>query len=194
LVKKRSVGEQIKSGFRIGGLVLLSFAVFSGLAIGFDNILGHVGEMRRPHAVLGTLLVSILACFLFMTAQYWARWMFAFLVWGCMRLGVSVLFGAYSTIHPIDRKTAVVWLGYTLTAAALTFRYVKRNPTSLERLGLVTLTSCVALAGASGGIWPLVAGLAVLATCELIQWLVGRGPQLSRRADTRSSHYTRLGD
>jgi hypothetical protein len=172
MTRKRSVGEQVVSGFRISGLILLSIGVFLGLWVGFTHVLGKT-ESASSHPVIGAISVAILAIFLFATARYWTRWFFAFLVFAAVRMLPAALLGPYFR-HPVDRVTAFLWVIYAATAAALTMRYFRRKPRQVESFGLVVFVLCIAMAGASENYFPLIAGIIVLGLCELIQLAISK--------------------
>jgi hypothetical protein len=169
MTRKRRIREQIRSGLRIAGLILLSFAVFVGLAGGFV----FLTQMKGWKQLLGVSLVLILNIFLFVTARYWAKWLLCFFAYACLRLFGGILFGPYSS-HPVTRQTVTIWFLYALAGTGLTLRYLRRPPHSLERFGLTFFVSCVALALAVGSSTPLVVGLAVLATCEGVQLIISQ--------------------
>ncbi len=59
MTRKRSIGEQVLSGFRISGLLLLSFGVFVGLWVGFLIFSARRSQSRRiPFLVQFPLLPS----------------------------------------------------------------------------------------------------------------------------------------
>lgn len=177
MTRKRSIGEQVLSGFRISGLLLLSFGVFVGLWVGFLHILGKT-ESVLPHPVLGAISIATLAVFLFATARYWVRWLFAFLVFAAVRMLPAALLGPYFR-HPVDRVAAFLWVIYAAIAAAMTMRYFRRKPRQVESFGLVVFVLCIAMAAASGSYRPLIAGAVVLGCCELIQPVITK-PRQSR--------------
>jgi hypothetical protein len=170
---KRSVREQVVSGFRIGGLIVLSLTVFAGLLAGCSLAF----EKNLPQRATGMVLVAAVTSLLFLTTQHWAKWVFAALAFSAFRLPFSLLFA-----RPLDRKNIVICFAYVLAAAALTYRYIHRKPRSLEKMGLVALVLGIALAVASLGYLPLLAGLFVLGICELADWL-----KRQRRSHRRTS-------
>jgi hypothetical protein len=170
---KRSAGEQVKSGFRIAGFMLLSFLVFVGLIGGFVLLTQNIEGPQLLRQALGSVLILSLDVFMFVTARYWSKWIFGFLAYGCFRLFGGILFGSHFS-HPLDRETAVLWFLYAFAACALTARYLRRRPTSLERSGLVLFVSCIALSAAADSPKPLFVGLAALSICEFIQWILSQ--------------------
>jgi hypothetical protein len=158
----RSVRQQVISGFRIGGLIVLSFAVFAALMVGCELVF----EKSLPQKVIGIVLVAALTSLLLATTQHWSKWLFGALAYCALRSPIGLL-----VVGPLDRKNVVIWFAYTVTAAALTSRYLQRKPRSLEKIGLVAFVLGIALAAAQLGSSPLIAGLFVLGTCELAEWL-----------------------
>jgi hypothetical protein len=68
-------------------------------------------------------------------------------------------------------------------AAALTFRYMKRDPVGAERLGLCAFVFCIALALAYGGSLSLLYGLGLLGATELGQFLMSQRKTWRKRND-----------
>jgi hypothetical protein len=187
MVRSRSVREQVISGFRIAGSLLLAIAVFAALSLGFALITQNISPNRQPRVLLGSTLVLLLDAFLFLTARYWAKWLLGVFACGSLRLFVGgILLGPYLS-HPIDRRSAVLWFLYALAASALTVRYLRRQPKRLESIGLVLFVSCIALATVVSSSSTLFAGLAALGVSELLQWASTRAGR-SRVATPHPTH------
>jgi hypothetical protein len=184
MARSRSVREQVKSGLRIAGSMVLAFIVFTGLWISFAFILQNTGGSRPARAVLGVTLVLLLETFLFLTVRHWAKWLLGLFAYSSFRLFGGVIFGPYLT-HSLDRRSAVVWFLYALAAYALTVRYLRRRPKRLESVGLVLFVSCIALAASIGSAGPVFAGLAGLGACEVAQRAI---PPRARVATPRPTH------
>jgi hypothetical protein len=82
----RSVGEQVKSGFQIAGLMVLAFCSFVALAVGLRLATGPVESGRNDHRLLDAMVVAAMIVFLYGTVRYWARWLVGFLGLGLWRM------------------------------------------------------------------------------------------------------------
>jgi hypothetical protein len=170
VTKKRTVGEQVRSGFRIVGLILLVFAVFVLLEISLTYAVGLADPHMGIRRLFGAVVASGLMLFMFRTTRYWAPWLFMALAFGLVRLSGGLLLGPYFS-KPLARSTVAVWMLYAGAAVALTARYVRRRPRGSESFGLVAFVVGVELAAVYNSQDPLWAGLAALGLAELIQWL-----------------------
>ncbi len=170
MAKKRTIEEQVRSGFRIAGLILLVFVVFSLLEISLTYAVGLAHPDMGIRRLFGAVAAVCLMLLMFRTTKYWARWLFAALAYGLLRLTGGLLFGPYFT-KPVARGTIIVWMLYAGAAVALTARYVRRPPRGFERVGLVSFVVGIAVAAVYGSQEPLWVGLATLGLGELMQWL-----------------------
>jgi hypothetical protein len=173
---RRSVWEQVKSGFRIAGLLLLVVFTFIGLSASLKYVVGGGDNARDPAVLVCGLIACAIVVFIFFTTRFWAKWLFAVLAFWFAKTFWLVVLGIFSA--GMLKNTSIfqvgLWVWYVFAAAGLTFRYTKRNPVGAERLGLVAFVFCVALAPAYGGSVPLLYGLGLLGVSELGQWLVSR--------------------
>ena len=99
---KRSVREQVLSGLRIGGLIVLSFAFFVALSASASLIMGGETPPNIAHRLLGILALGILAAILFLTVNHWTKWLIGILGYCLLRLFAGLIFGPYMK-HPVSR-------------------------------------------------------------------------------------------
>jgi len=170
VARKRTVGEQVRSGLRIAGQILLVFVVFGLLEISLTYAVGLADPRVGIRRVFGAVVALGLMLFMFRTTKHWAPWLFAALAFGLLRLTGGFLFGPYFS-KPLVRSAVAVWMLYAGAAVALTVRHVRRRPLGFERFGLVSFVVGIAVAAVYGSQEPLWAGLAVLGLAELVQWL-----------------------
>ena len=166
--KKRTIGAQVRSGFRIAGCILLVFVVFTLLEVGLTFAVGLADPHTLPWRFFGAVLALGLMLFMFGTTKYWSRWLFSTLAYGLLRLTSGLLFAPYFG-KPLGRGTVAVWVIYTGAAVALTVRYIRRHPRGFESFGLVSFVVGVAIAAVYNSQNPLWAGLALLGLAELVQ-------------------------
>jgi hypothetical protein len=166
----RTAWEQVKSGSRIGSLIVLAFCFFVALAISLAYVTGKVDPSGGRHPLLGALAAAALVAIMFRTTQYWAKWLAGILALGALRILGALLFKAFYDL-PLDfsLSAGLTWFAYLLVALALTARHASRRPCGLERVGLVCFVVSVALATPSGSPVSLFYGLGLLAVTEMAQ-------------------------
>jgi len=79
--------EQVKSGFKIVGAMLLCLAAF----LLFSKSYTLLTARREGQAVLGWVLLSVTAGALFVTVRYWAGIFFPVVAWSALRCTVLVV-------------------------------------------------------------------------------------------------------
>src|ERR1700733_1671111 len=164
---RRGVGEQVKSGFQIAGLMVLAFFSFIALAVGLRLATGPVDSGQNDHRLLAAMVVAAMIVFLYATVRYWARWLVGFLVLSLWRFWGALMFKGFFELPTNVTFTALLaWSLYVLAAFALTVRHAGRTPNGAEKVGLVSFVVCVALAMVSSSSSPLFYGLGLLAVGE----------------------------
>jgi hypothetical protein len=170
VTKKRTVGAQVRSGLRIAGCILLVFAVFVLLELSLALAVGLANPHTSVQRLFGAVSALGLMLFMFRTAKYWARWLFAALAYALVRLTGVLLLTPYVS-KPVTGSTVAVWILYACASVALTLRYVRRHPRRFESIGLVSFVVGIAVGLVYGAQEPLLAGLAMLGLAEALQWL-----------------------
>lgn len=173
MTEHRTVRAQIKSGLRIGLLLVLGI-VFVGVLLATFSYLATPDDTAvvvRPRLIAASILAALTAI-LFLTTNYWAKWLVGILALCCARIFGAIFFGPYLSA-PVDRTTALIWFTYLAVALAVTVRYLSRRPTGFERLGLVSFVMCVSAAPAYEPRKLLLAGLVILGSSELAQRVLG---------------------
>jgi len=91
---ERTVSEQVRSGLRLAGWVLLALALLLVLLASASAVLNkteHPSLVVRVAGACGLIAISIL---LFVSTQYWAKWFVGFL--GSVRFQIRVRNGSSS--------------------------------------------------------------------------------------------------
>jgi hypothetical protein len=175
MTRERTVGEQVRSGFRIAGLVVLAFAFFVALTWAAMFSLGGSGNLTsNSHRILGSFALVALAFVLFFTTRYWAKWVLGIVCY-CL---VRTLFGApfFVLFGKTDVAEELAFIAaYSAVALLLTWRHFQREPRGMERFGLVAFVICAPVALALQSYMPLLAGLAFLGVGELVGTMVRSG-------------------
>jgi hypothetical protein len=173
---RRSVAEQVKSGFQIAGLMVLAFCSFIAVGIGLQLATGRLDSGRNDHRFFGAMVVAAMIVFLYGTVRYWARWLVGILVLSLWRFWGALMFkGFFELPTNVTFSALLAWSLYVLAAFVLTVRHAGRTPNGAEKFGLVSFVVCVALAMVSSSSSPLFYGLGLLAVGELIQRLASHG-------------------
>lgn len=169
MTRKRTVGEQIASGFRIAGSMVLAFAFIVALIgsavffLGVNNV-----EAQGHHRILGGIALIGLSVLLLLTTRYWAKWLLGIFAY-CL---VRTAFGApiltlFGNIH-VAKGLALIAI-YSAIAVFLTWRHFEREPRGVEKVGLVAFVVCASFAMALQSYVPLLVGLVSLGVGEFAQ-------------------------
>src|SRR6266852_8593021 len=67
---ERSITEQVKSGFRIVGAILASFAAFLVFGTGYRYVTGP----EQQHVVIGWILLLATVVTMLVSVRLWANW------------------------------------------------------------------------------------------------------------------------
>lgn len=180
MTDKRTVGEQVASGFRISGLLLLAFAFFIALTWATVFSLGRGGNLTpNPHRVLGSIALAGLSAVLFFTTRYWAKWVLGIVCYCLARTFFGAPFFALFGNINVAKELAFIAI-YSAIALLLTWRHFERDPKGIERFGLVAFVICAPAAIALQSYIPLLAGLSLLGIGELAQRIL---PPTRRRVE-----------
>lgn len=172
----RSVGEQVESGFRIAGFLLLAI-VFAGFLLCSAQLLaGRPLNLLSRYPVSGRLfgacLLTALCGLLFFTVQYWAKWFFGFLVYVIFRSFFGLLAGFTVNVRPFP-GIRLRFLGMFLTSlaqAVLCWKYIDRFPRRIEVIGLIAVVVSWSFVFTLDSSTALVIGAGALGTAQLISW------------------------
>jgi hypothetical protein len=174
MAKKRTAWEQVKSGFRIAGNILLGFTFFVALSISISFLtLRNNLEHQGAHPLLGGFSLMLLSGVLFLTTQIWARWLFAVFAYSAARLLFGVWFVTLGTNPRVDPKTAFQAILVVVLSTLATAKFLRRAPLGAERLGLLLFFICLVFAAEYQSLVPWYAGLAILAAGHAIHFLMG---------------------
>jgi hypothetical protein len=174
---ERSVDEQVKSGFRIAGFILLTFVVFLLLVLGTTLVLGDPGRFSGhglSERVTGGCILLALSAFLFFTVRYWAPWFIAFVLSGVFKLALLGILGITSVrgSRPVSRSwiLEVVLILAVLTALAVKPVYGDERITRIESAALVCSVLALVFLLIKESAVPLAVATGVLAIGRLVEW------------------------
>jgi uncharacterized integral membrane protein len=141
---KKSIGAQVKSGFRLTGLVLLMLGwlglVFAGLIAGVAP-----GNAHRP--VLGLGLLVLAAAILLWTMDRWIKVFPGLLALATLNAVASILTG-HATSNPsvrIPPTEAAITAGLLAASTVVSFRFTKPKLTLrvLDRIAVFGFICCI---------------------------------------------------
>jgi len=133
---ERTVSEQVKSGFRLVGWVLLTLALIY-LLLGSTGFLLGKGEYNQPiHRFLGACGLLAISTLMFATARHWVKWFFGALGYLAIKTVFALALGSSMTRPRLWFVEFGLLLGL---AALLCVRYLNREPEKIEAAGLTGL-------------------------------------------------------
>jgi membrane-associated HD superfamily phosphohydrolase len=165
---ERTVGEQVKSGLRLAGWLLLTLAFIYVLLLCAGFVVGK-GEYNQPiYRVAGACGLVALSVLMFMTVRHWVGWFIGALCYFVVKTAVALLLGS-SIVRP--RLWFIEFALLLGLAILLCVRYVSRKPQRIEAVGLVGLVLALSFALVCDSNNPILIGVAALG---LIQFAYGR--------------------
>jgi hypothetical protein len=166
---ERTIGEQIKSGFRLDGWILLTFG-FILLLLGSTRF--FLGKNENPQPIfrlLGACGLIVASIVMFVSVRRWVRWFFGALGYFAFRVAVALLLGLPRSpslgSHP--RLMLMELLALIVAAAVLCFRYLNHPPLKIEAAGLVGLVIAISFSVVVDANLPILSGVVVLALIQL---------------------------
>jgi hypothetical protein len=167
---RRSVAEQVKSGFRIVGKMLIAFAFAATFMAGFELI-------RAPRyfsqTVLGWVLIIVSLLVMTTTVRFWAAGFFGFIAYGALRsLGGVLVADAY---HVSRLYMAIISVSaFTMVILSHRFASRKLHFTSIDRASIVIAASCVLLTFLLGNTYRGIVVFNAGNLCLFLSWCAAR--------------------
>ena len=167
---RRPVIEQVKSGFRIVGKMLVAFAI----AVTFMAGSALIRAPRYSYQfALGWALILMSILVMTTTVRFWAAGFFGFIAYGALRSlgGVFV-----ADVFHVSRLYMFIVSLSAFAMALLSYRFTSRrlHITAIDRVSIVIAASCVVLTFLFGDNY---LGLAVFNAGNvslLVSWAVAR--------------------
>ena len=161
---ERTVGAQVKSGFRLAGWVLFTLA-FIWVVLGSTNLLLGKGEFTQPiHRLLGACGLAAASVAMFATARHWVKWFVGALGYLAIKTLFALFFGSSVALPRIWFLEFALCLGL---AVALCARYLSQEPDKIEAAALVGVAVALSFALVCDSVAPALFGVAVLALTQL---------------------------
>ena len=168
---KRTVGEQIKSGFRLAGWILLTLAFASLVLASTASLVGKgSGNYTQPvHRLLGACGLFATSTVMFITVRRWAKWFVGALGYMILKVAVSLVLGRTPSVPSITRPRLefVEFLMVLVLALLLCARYLTHAPRTVETLGLVGMVVALSFSMIYDSSLPMFGGVAVLGMIQL---------------------------
>jgi len=167
-VAKRSEIEQVKSGFRIVGWMLLTF-VIAGFLVKSEMWLLKPEEAHDR--AFGAAILPVISVLLYLGARRWLKWFLA----ACGLAGMRMLFPLILGIddrNPANPKSVsrTVGLEYEVAIVCILFigtRFFSHRPKPIESFGFTALVIALGWALASESVIPVVIGIVIAALTRL---------------------------
>ena len=159
--------EQVKSGFKIVGAMLLCLAAFLLFSKSYALLSGN----RDGPVTLGWILLCIEVGALFVTVRYWARIFFSVIAYCALRSTILVVLAVVGIARDISLLATVVLSVCLWGMTAFTYRFHDQKVFSIvEQIALTTAVMLLFLAllkigtfGVHGSLTPFAIALLALA-------------------------------
>jgi|GEM_PF-2252228 hypothetical protein len=150
MTHKRTVGEQVKSGFLIAGELVGGFLVFLLAAVGLDRLISGASTSHLAGPVTAWIEVAIAAIVMFATAERWGGFIpgFFFLRGAFLGAFYAIFPSAASPSHQIPRSEAALLAAYSILIIAVLWRFIpprRTRATVLDRSALTIFALSVAM-------------------------------------------------
>ena len=166
---KRTIGEQIKSGVRLAGWILLTLAFICLVLVSTAFLVGKGNHTQPVYRLLGACGLLAASIAMFITVRLWAKWFVGVVGYMILKVAVSLLLGRTPSVPSIARPR-VVFLEFLVAlvfALLLCVRYLTHAPREVETLGLVGLVIALSFSVIYDSSLPIFAAAAVLGTIQL---------------------------
>ena len=160
---RRSVIEQVKSGFKIASAILTSFAAVMLFTVGYVD----VTTPERRHVALGWLILITVAATLLFTVKFWAAWFCGVASYLAVRSTLLIFFAHKGKLSlPIAiGLTVSLWL---IVILSIKF-YKKRRFSKFDQFCITTAALCLfwgfarlGFIGDNAMLLPLLVGIPLL--------------------------------
>src|SRR5258707_418823 len=158
MATNRTVGQQVRSGLRLAGFVLLTIALYFLLIYSTILLAGKNQNSTELHRVLGGCILLALATLMFFSIRHWAKWFVAIIGYLILKTSVSFLLGRTPSVPSIARPR-LIFLEYLLTfvaAGTIFFKFFRQVPRKIDTLALVAFFTFVGFSYLSNTLPPLV--------------------------------------
>ena len=172
---RRPVAEQVKSGFRIVGKMLVTFTIAVTFMAGCELIRAP----RHSQVVLGWILITVSILVMTTTVRFWAAGFFGFIAYGAWRSLGGVFF---ADVFHLSGLYMVIVSASAFAMAILSHRFTskKLHITPIDRASLVIAAVCVLLTFRFGDTYKGIAVFNAGNLSLLLSWWAARKPPHNR--------------
>lgn len=165
-----TIREQIKSGFRLAGWILLTLAFIFLVLASTAFLAGKSNHTQPIYRLLGACGLLATSIAMFITVRRWAKWFVAALGYMILKVAVSLLLGSTPSVPSITRPRLefLEFLVVLVFALLLCVRYLTHTPRTVETVGLVGLVIALSFSVIYDSSLPVLAGSAVLGIIQLV--------------------------
>ena len=193
MAEKRSVKEQVKSGFLIAGELVGGFLVFLLAAVGLQRL---ILAAPTSHSVTAWIEVALAGAIMFATAERWGGFIpgFFFLRGAFLGAFYAIFPSAASPSHRIPRSEAALLAAYSILIIAVLWRFIpprRTRATILDRSSLTIFALSVAMMTAlptsTGSRVVLIGSVPLLIAWAAHEWKIRRHRTRHRHAQLPTS-------
>lgn len=160
----RSVGEQVKSGVRLAGWVLLTLASIYVLLLCAGLFIGKPEHNQPIYRVVGACGLVAMSMLMYATVRHWVGWFLGALGYLVLKTVFLLLLGSSLVQSRMWFAEFALLLGL---AALLCARYISRKPQNIEAAALVGFVVALSFALVLDSVTPLLSGVIVLAVVQI---------------------------
>lgn len=170
---ERTIGEQVKSGFRLAGWVLITLA-FLFVVLGSTTSLVGKGNYTQPiHRIFGLCGLLATSTVMVISVRRWVKWFVGALGYLILKTTLSFVLGFTPSVPSITRPRLMFleFLVVLVFAMVLCVRYLTHRPRTIEAVGLVGLVIALSFSVVCDSTLPILAGVTVLGVIQFAQRL-----------------------
>jgi hypothetical protein len=150
MTHKRTVGEQVRSGFLIAGELVGGFLVFVLAALGLQRLISAAPTSHFVGPVTAWIEIGLAVVIMFATAERWGGFIpgFFFLRGAFLGAFYTIFPSAASSSNRIPRSEAALLAAYSIAIIAVLWRFIpprRARATILDRSSLTIFALSVAM-------------------------------------------------
>ena len=183
MAHKRSVKEQVKSGFLIAGELVGGFLVFLLAAVGLQRLISAAPASHFASPLTAWIEIGLAAVIMFATAERWGGFIPGFFFLRGTFLGIfyTIFPSVASPSHRIPRSEAALIAAYSIAIIAVLWRFIpphRARATILDRSSLTIFALSVAMMTAlptsTGSRVVLIGSVPLLIAWAAHEWKIRR--------------------
>jgi hypothetical protein len=157
---ERSIGEQVRSGFRLAGWVLLTLAV-GGLILCSDMVLVD-RNAAALHRIAGACGLALAGTLMFVSVERWGKWFVGALGYWTIKAIITLVF------RPNGMRLQYLVLFICAFALCARFALIQAPRPAVEKIGMVTIVIALSFSLTLDAPQWLLVGIVALALTQLV--------------------------